>query len=326
LITKQATWINEDFIKGLVSVIIPVYNRDVFVKEAIESTHTQSYRPIECIVVDDGSTDNTIKIVENLIDKNTDDGFEIKLIKQDNSGAPCARNNGIKNASGEFIQFLDSDDLLYTNKIKDHVSVFQKQEKIDGVYGNWHHGTIESHILVKGEKWEDTVSQFYGGRVIHTLSFLFRRSFINTIGLWDESLNRNQEIDYFLRGALAGGNFEYLPKLTGLWREHDGDRIVSSSGAISALAFHDKWIAEFQRLDLFTKKRQKTAAQYLFWHAMELDKQHNSVAIIYLNKAFNLYPHIPEFSTYKMKILRRIVGDQLSLRCWYYFAKSKNID
>jgi len=326
LIINQATWVNEDFIKGLVSVIIPVYNRNVLIKQAIKSIHSQSYRPIECIVVDDGSTDNTITTVKHLIDQNIDDAFKIKLIKQDNSGAPSARNNGIKNASGEFIQFLDSDDILYPNKIKDQVSVLQNQEKIDGVYGNWHHGTIESHVLVKGEKWDNPIDQFYGGRVIHTLSFLFRRSFINTIGPWDESLNRNQEIDYFLRGAIAGGNFEYLPKLTGLWREHDGERIVTSSGALNALAFHDKWIAEFQRLDLFTKKRQKTAAQYLFWHAMELEKQHNSVAINYLNKAFNLYPHFLEFNTYKMKVLRRLVGDQLSLRCWYYFAKSKNID
>ena len=317
---------DDNFKENLVSVIIPVYNRTVLIKQAIESIHNQTYRPIECIVVDDGSTDNTIKIVKDFIDQNNDDAFDIKLIKQDNSGAPSARNNGIKNASGEFIQFLDSDDLLYPNKIKDQVSVFQKQAKIDGVYGNWHHGTKESHVLIKGEKWEDIVSQFYGGRVIHTLSFLFRRSFINTIGPWDESLKRNQEIDYFLRGALAGGNFEYLPKLTGLWREHDGDRIVTSSGAISALAFHDKWIAEFHRLNVFPKERQKTAAQYLFWHAMELDKQHNSVAINYLNKAFNLYPYFPEFNTYKMKILRSITGNQLSLRCWYYFAKSKNID
>lgn len=325
MISKQATLINEEFVEGLVSVIIPVYSRDALIIKAIESIHNQTYRPIECIVVDDGSTDNTIKTVENLIDQNTDDAFKIKLIKQDNSGAPSARNNGIKNASGEFIQFLDSDDFLYPNKIKDQVSVFQNQAKIDGVYGNWHHGTIESHVLIKGEKWDNPIDQFYGGRVIHTLSFLFRRSFINTIGPWDENLKRNQEIDYFLRGALAGGNFEYLPKITGLWREHEGERIVTSSGAIGALAFHDKWIAEFYRLDVFTKERQKTAAQYLFWHAMELEKQHNSLAINYLNKAFNLYPYFPEFNTYKMKILRRITGDQLSLRCWYYFAKSKKI-
>ena len=311
----------------LVSVIIPTYNRELLIKESIQSVFNQTYRPIECLIIDDGSTDKTITAIENLIGQNTDDAFGIKLVKQDNSGAPSARNNGIKNASGEFIQFLDSDDILYPNKIKDQVSVLQNQEKIDGVYGNWHYGTIESHVLVKGEKWDNSIDQFYGGRVIHTLSFLFRRSFISKIGTWDESLKRNQEIDYFLRGALAGGVFEYLPKLTGLWREHKGERIVTSSGALGALAFHDKWIAEFHRLNVFTKERQKTAAQYLFWHAMELEKQHNSVAINYLNKAFNLYPYFPEFNTYKMKIIRRITGDQLSLRCWYYFAKSKkNID
>jgi len=309
--------------KGLVSVIIPVYNREELVREAIQSVYEQTYRPIECIVVDDGSTDNSVKIIQGLAQKLNSEEFTLIAVKQQNAGAPAARNKGIDNAKGAFIQFLDSDDLLYPNKIKDQVSVFQNQEKIDGVYGNWHHGTIESHVLIKGEKWKDTVSQFYGGRVIHTLSFLFRRSFINTIGPWDESLKRNQEIDYFLRGALAGGNFEYLPKLTGLWREHEGERIVTSSGAISALAFHDKWIAEFQRLNVFTKERQKTAAKYLFWHAMELDKHHNSMAINYLNKAFNLYPHFPEFNTYKMKILRSITGNQLSLRCWYYFANQK---
>ena len=309
----------------MVSVIIPTYNRALIIEKSIQSVFNQTHRPIECLIIDDGSTDNTAHLISRLQAKLATVDFKLIYIKQDNSGAPAARNNGIKNASGEFFQFLDSDDLLYPNKIKDQVSILQNQKQTDGVYGNWHHGTIESNVLIKGEKWKDSIDQFYGGCVIHTLSFLFRRSFINTIGPWDESLKRNQEIDYFLRGALAGGNFEYLPKLTGLWREHDGDRIVTSSGAISALAFHDKWIAEFHRLNVFPKERQKTAAQYLFWHAMELEKQHNSMAIIYLNKAFNLYPHIPEFNTYKMKSLRRIVGDQLSLRCWYYFAKSKKI-
>tara|TARA_B110000259_G_scaffold161904_1_gene186341 strand:+ start:733 stop:1674 length:942 start_codon:yes stop_codon:yes gene_type:complete len=307
----------------MVSVIIPTYNRALLIKESIQSVFNQTHRPIECLIIDDGSTDNTAKVIGNLQTKLATVDFKLIYIKQDNSGAPAARNNGIKNASGEFFQFLDSDDLLYPNKIKDQVSILQNQKQTDGVYGNWHHGTIKNHVLIKGEKWEDTISQFYGGRVIANFSMLLKRKIVDKIGPWDTNLRRNQEIDYFLRGALAGGNFEYLPMLSGLWREHDGDRIVNSSGAISALAFHDKWIAEFQRLNVFTKERQKTAAKYLFWHAMELDKHHNSMAINYLNKAFNLYPHFPEFNTYKMKILRSITGNQLSLRCWYYFANQK---
>ena len=312
--------------KGLVSVIIPVYNREELVREAIQSVYEQTYRPIECIVVDDGSTDNSVKIIQGLVQKLNSEEFTLIAVKQQNAGAPAARNKGIDNAKGAFIQFLDSDDFLYSDKLKTQINFLNTHKNYDGVYGNWHHGTIEDHQLLKGEKWDDTISQFYGGRVVANFSMLLRRQIVNKIGPWDINLKRNQEIDYFLRGALAGGNFEYLPKLTGLWREHDGDRIVTSSGAISALVFHDKWIAEFHRLNVFTKKRQKTAAKYLFWHAMELDKQHNSVAINYLNKAFNLYPYFPEFNTYKMKILRNITGNQLSLRCWYYFAKSKNID
>ena len=312
--------------KGLVSVIIPVYNREELVREAIQSVYEQTYRPIECIVVDDGSTDNSVKIIQGLVQKLNSEEFTLIAVKQQNAGAPAARNRGIDNAKGAFIQFLDSDDFLYSDKLKTQINFLNTHKNYDGVYGNWHHGTIEDHQLLKGEKWDDTISQFYGGRVVANFSMLLRRQIVNKIGPWDINLKRNQEIDYFLRGALAGGNFEYLPKLTGLWREHYGERIVTSSGALCALAFHDKWITEFQRLDLFTKKRQKTAAQYLFWHAMELQKQHTSVAINYLNKAFSLYPYFPEFNTHKMKILRRIVGDQLSLRCWYYFVKSKNID
>ena len=77
MIINQATWINEDFIKGLVSVIIPVYTRNVLIKKAIESIYNQSYRPIECIVIDDGSTDNTDKFIRKFAKKKK---FKIKYL------------------------------------------------------------------------------------------------------------------------------------------------------------------------------------------------------------------------------------------------------
>ena len=124
----------------MVSVIIPTYNRALLIKESIQSVFNQTHRPIECLIIDDGSTDNTAKVIGNLQTKLATVDFKLIYIKQDNSGAPASRNNGIKNASGEFFQFLDSDDLLYPNKIKDQVSILQNQKQTDGVYGNWHHG------------------------------------------------------------------------------------------------------------------------------------------------------------------------------------------
>jgi glycosyltransferase involved in cell wall biosynthesis len=310
----------------LVSVIIPVYNREQLIEASIQSVYSQAYRPIECVVIDDGSTDNSIRVIGNLKDKLDSKDFHVICIEQDNAGAPAARNNGIKNASGVFFQFLDSDDLLYPNKIKDQVAVLHNQKEIDGIYGDWHHGTIEDHQLVKGEKWEDQISQFYGGRVIHTLSFLFTRQMIEKIGPWDEDLKRNQEIDYFLRGLLADGNFEYLPSTTGLWREHDGERIVTSSGALSALAFHDKWIEEFRKLGVFSDNLKKTAAYFLFWHAMELDIKHKKEAINYLNKANQLYNDFPEFNTRKIRLLKKILGTKMSIKLWYNRAKANQFN
>jgi glycosyltransferase involved in cell wall biosynthesis len=314
--------------KALATVIIPVYNRELLVEEAIKSVYHQSYRPIECIVVDDGSTDQSVAIVEELKTKYNSGDFSIKLYQQKNAGAPAARNVGIKNATGAYIQFLDSDDLLYADKLEIQIDFLSKNKNYDAVYGDWHHGTIEKHKLIKGEKWDDMISQFYGGRVIHTLSFLFRSSFMELLGKWDESLKRNQEVDFFLRGVLAGGQFDYVPELTGLWREHDGERIVNSSGALNALAFHDKWHSNFKELNLLTENRKKTIAYFYFWHTMELGPTYKSEALKYLYQAFELYKGFAEFNTKKMKVLRFIFGSRLAINFWYkratYFRNQSN--
>ncbi len=309
----------------LVSVIIPVYNREELVVMAIKSVFEQTYRPIECIVVDDGSKDNSVETVQHLKSSLETDDFKIISLQQQNAGAPAARNNGLRNAQGEFIQFLDSDDLLYPHKLKDQIEYLQKHKSVDGVFGDWHHGTTEKHELIKGEKWDDMISQFYVGHVIANFSMLLKRAVVHKIGPWDEGLKRNQEIDYFLRGVLAGGNFDYLPQVTGLWREHDGERIVNSSGAFSALEFHDKWINEFQRLAIFSDDLKKRAAHFLFWHAMELDSNHKKEAIHYLNRANELYKDFPEFNTTKINVLKKVFGTKMTLKLWYNKAKANQV-
>ncbi|NIK91364.1 glycosyltransferase family 2 protein [Mangrovimonas sp. CR14] len=317
----MADWIKSQFEKGLVSIIIPCFNRATMIPETLRSVIGQTYRPIECLIVDDGSIDETFSLVEELIRKYQSEDFRIKYLYQENKGAPAARNYGILESKGEYIQFLDSDDLLYPNKLKHQVDFLKNNPEMDGVYGDWNHGTVDEHILIKGEKWEDPLKQFYGGRVIHTLSFLFRRHIVNAIGPWDESLGRNQEVDFNLRGVLVGGKFDYLPETTGLWREHDGDRIVSSSGALKSLQFHDKWIAEFEKQGLLDAYRKKVAALFLFWHAQDIDGEQKNIAIDYLIKANDLYQDIPEFNTPKMTILKTVFGNKLAIKWWYLQSK-----
>src|SRR5215831_612931 len=96
----------------LVSVIIPSYNSKQFVTQAIQSARSQSYPSIEIILIDDGSTDGTSELMSEF------ERLNVKYIKQNNAGASPARNTGIALAQGEFVQFLDADDVLHPGKIE----------------------------------------------------------------------------------------------------------------------------------------------------------------------------------------------------------------
>ncbi len=108
----------------LVSVIIPCYNRERYIKDAIDSVLTQTYDNIEIIVIDDGSQDRSAEVVKSY-------GEDVKYIYQDNSGVSSARNNGINHASGEFLIFLDSDDWISNDLIEKQIDTFKKWPVID---------------------------------------------------------------------------------------------------------------------------------------------------------------------------------------------------
>ncbi len=117
----------------LVSVIIPCYNSEKYISETLDSVINQAYKNWECIVVDDHSTDNSIDIVQEYCKKHDN----IKSLTNPKKGAPAARNFGLENVRGEYIQFLDSDDLLSENKILKQVNCL-KENDVQIVYGEWH--------------------------------------------------------------------------------------------------------------------------------------------------------------------------------------------
>jgi glycosyltransferase involved in cell wall biosynthesis len=111
----------------LVSVIIPNYNYANFVCESIDSVLSQTYKNIEIIVVDDGSEDNSKEILKNY-------GNQIKVVFQKNAGVSAARNNGVKESKGDYLAFLDSDDIWLPEKIEKQVEVFQKKTNLGIVH------------------------------------------------------------------------------------------------------------------------------------------------------------------------------------------------
>src|SRR5215470_13884728 len=120
------------FTSGLVSVIVPVYNRPAMLREAVESALAQTYRPIEIVIVDDGSTDDTASVAEDLGRTNKD---IIKVVHRLNGGPGQARETGRQAAQGEFIQYLDSDDLLLRQKLEIQVRGLNSNPDCGAAYG-----------------------------------------------------------------------------------------------------------------------------------------------------------------------------------------------
>ncbi len=186
---------------GLVSTIIPVYNRPALVVDAIRSVLAQSYRPIEIIVVDDGSTDDTGDAVEQMMAVHP----EISLLRQPNSGPGPARQKGIEAASGEFIQFLDSDDLLAPEKFEKQVGQLRKYPECGACYGwtiRYSLGSAKNTTPVKwtGMKFESMFPSFLSDRWWDTSTPLYRAELIRNNGPW---LNLRQEEDWEFDCRLA---------------------------------------------------------------------------------------------------------------------------
>ena len=131
-------------VAGLVSTIIPVHNRAALLREAVASVLAQTYRPIEIIIVDDGSTDDTPGVADSLAAGSPD---AIAVVHQGNTGPGLAREAGRQKARGEFIQYLDSDDVLLPRKFEFQILGLRSSPECGIAYGKTHfceHGSVSA--------------------------------------------------------------------------------------------------------------------------------------------------------------------------------------
>lgn len=302
--------------KALVSVIIPTYNRSSLLEEAIQSVINQSYRPIECVIVDDGSTDNSKKVVENL-QKDSDSTFSIVYLYQNNSGSQTARNTGTKASTGEYIQYLDSDDILYPDKLTEQGRFLELNKNCDGVFGDWEAGMPDDKKVVIACKEEDMISQMLVGRCVANFSFLMRRSIVEKIGEWDIDIKRNQEIDFHLMGLLKGAQFDYQPLKCGLWRTHNSERIGSTTGLAELLKFFNKWELILKQKNKMNQPLEYKIGNLLLWHIHQSSNNNDKDLLAFLKKAVSLNPYLLGFNeSKKIKILNKILGENLAFKIW----------
>jgi glycosyltransferase involved in cell wall biosynthesis len=222
---------------GLVSVIVPTYNRSRLILPTLESVHAQGYRPIELIVVDDGSTDGTSDLLTKCKSDFERSDFTVRLFEQENKGAPAARNIGLSHSNGEFIQFLDSDDLLHPRKLEIHTSILNPNTNVDYVWSDF---TRFTDVYAPSFSDVDVFYSVKQGRQVFGRpmnlpqtgwSGTYRRKLCVDIGPWNESLDRWQDFEYNVRAACENPTCFHIPRSLHGWRVHELGRIEDKGGS-----------------------------------------------------------------------------------------------
>ena len=185
-----------DMDRPRVSVIIPTYNRAQFIEAAIVSVLEQTFSDYEIIIVDDGSTDNTRQVVEPYLDR-------AQYVYQENGGAGMARNHGLRLARGEYIAFLDSDDLFMPHKLERQIAYLEANPAVGLVYAG--HEFIHEDGRYFSTQRVRTADAAYPRLMadcrIALPSVLVRRSVLDAVGGFDETMRIGQDVDLWLRIA-----------------------------------------------------------------------------------------------------------------------------
>jgi glycosyltransferase involved in cell wall biosynthesis len=200
-----------------VSIIIPAYNQSKYLGSAIESALSQTYRKLEVIVVDDGSTDETPEVVGRFSDP------RIRYEWQRNHGLSAARNTGIRIARGGYYAFLDSDDEFLPNKLEVLLDAMSGRAEIGLTAGKAIpidvHGQVLSQVFDLGIP--GNLKELVLKNPLHVGSVLVRRSWIVKVGLFDETLRSYEDWDMWLRLARAGCQMQWVDEPVSLYRFHD---------------------------------------------------------------------------------------------------------
>jgi glycosyltransferase involved in cell wall biosynthesis len=207
----------------LISGIVPAFNGERYLRETLDSMLAQTHRPLEIIVVDDGSTDGTPDVAASYGDK-------VRYLRQDNAGPATARNRGLNAARGEFVAFLDADDLWHPEKSARQMAHFAARPELGLCITHVQNFWIPE-LAAEAERYRDhPLSRPVPGYLTQTL--LARRSVFETVGQFDPGLHHAEKTDWFLRALGQGAVLELLPDVLVYRRLHETN-VSRSLGAAS---------------------------------------------------------------------------------------------
>ncbi len=232
----------------LVSVLTPCYNVAPWLEAAVASVRAQTWRRFEIILVDDGSTDDTLAVANRLV------GPDLKVLHQPNSGQCSAINAAYRQAQGDLIEFLDADDLLHPDKLRVQIDRLQQLPAgwvASGAWARFHRDPSEARFESE-DVWRDLapvdwlVSSWSGGGMMHGAAWLAPRAVVQAAGPWDERLSLINDFDYFSRLLLASQGVAFCPEARSYYRS-------GLPGSLSGATSRRAWESAFLSTELGSK-------------------------------------------------------------------------
>lgn len=291
----------------LVSVLIPCWNAEQFIHDAIQSALSQTWPSVEIIVVDDGSTDASVSVIRDIADR------RVMLVQQKNAGASAARNHALRVAQGDYIQFLDADDLLSPDKVESQVDELLNCDKRTlGICATMHFKDGESPeagqlhsgwpMIDSDDPVEWLIELHGGGReprgaMVHPGAWLVPRVIAEAAGPWDETPSPDDDGEYFARVVLASTGIRCSKHGCSYYRKH-----ATGAGNLSA-----QRSAKYQAGAL--KSLEARAVAVL--NVKNSESARRAFARCYRQRAFLAYPFAPSVSAECLRRAREL-GDDAS--------------
>jgi glycosyltransferase involved in cell wall biosynthesis len=235
---------------SLVSIIIPTYNREHLIGETLDSVLGQTYANWECIVVDDGSNDNTEEIINSYSEKDKRFKFYHRPTTG-KKGASACRNYGLQKAKGELIQFLDSDDFLAKNKLEEQLKIY-KSGTLSLITCKWGGFDESSNLSIRFKykyhtyrnfkKGENLLSSFGSYNEFFPLHvYLIPKILIDKSGVWNESLTNNDDAEFFARIILNASKIIFSSEASVYYRYSSTDKLSELNSEQKIISAIKSW-------------------------------------------------------------------------------------
>jgi glycosyltransferase involved in cell wall biosynthesis len=202
-----------------ISIIIPVFNREKYIGLTIESVLQQTFSDFELIIIDDGSTDDSVKEIEKYSDP------RIRFFRQENRGLAKTWNLGLELSRGEFIKLLDSDDLMAPDFLQEKYSFASTHLEADVIYSNWYFINQNGEIISQnrfGKVPENYLESLLLGNIFGVHEVFFRKKALVDVGFFDPDIKVCEDWDLFIRLAKKKSVFSRLDKFLSFHRVHPG--------------------------------------------------------------------------------------------------------